>query len=96
ESVGEPALKRLREGVELEDGVTAPASVGQIQPGLLRFVIHEGRNRQIRRMCDAVGHPVERLVRVRIGPVTDRTLAPGKWRALSSAEVVALNRAAKN
>ncbi|MFM9121862.1 MAG: pseudouridine synthase, partial [Actinomycetota bacterium] len=43
ESVGEPALKRLREGVELEDGVTAPASVGQIQPGLLRFVIHEGR-----------------------------------------------------
>jgi len=96
ESVGEPALKRLREGVELEDGLTAPASVGQIQPGLLRFVIHEGRNRQIRRMCDAVGHPVERLVRVRIGSVTDRTLAPGKWRSLSSDEVVALNRAAKN
>jgi len=96
QSVGEPALRRLREGVELEDGLTAPASVGQIQPGVLRIVIHEGRNRQIRRMCDAVGHPVERLVRVRIGSVTDRSLAPGKWRVLTAAEVVALNRAVKN
>ena len=47
---------------------------------MLRIVIHEGRNRQVRRMCDAVGHPVTRLVRTRIGPITDRSLAPGEWR----------------
>ncbi len=59
-------------------------------PDLLRIVIHEGRNRQVRRMLDAVGHPVRRLVRTRIGPVTDTTLRPGKWRMLRSDEVNAL------
>jgi 23S rRNA pseudouridine2605 synthase len=81
------AIRRLRQGVELEDGLTAPAKVSSVAPGLLRVVIHEGRNRQVRRMCAAVGHPVLRLVRTRIGPVTDRRLAPGRWRKLSTAEV---------
>ena len=80
------ALRRLREGVELDDGVTAPARVSQPDPGVLRLVIHEGRNRQVRRMCDAVGHPVRRLVRTRLGPLTDRSLTPGSWRELSTDE----------
>ena len=54
----------LRDGVELDDGLTAPAKVSQPSPGVLRITIHEGRNRQVRRMCEAVGHPVQRLVRV--------------------------------
>jgi 23S rRNA pseudouridine2605 synthase len=90
---GRAALRRLREGVELSDGMTAPARVSMAQPGLLRLTIHEGRNRQVRRMCEAVGHPVLRLVRVRIGPVSDPTLGPGDWRSLESVEVVALHRA---
>jgi 23S rRNA pseudouridine2605 synthase len=89
------AVRRLREGVELEDGLTAPAKVSSIAPGLLRLVIHEGRNRQVRRMCAAVGYPVARLVRTRIGPVSDRQLAPGRWRELSSAEVRSLAVAAQ-
>ena len=87
------ALARLREGVELDDGVTAPAKVAQLDDRLLRITIHEGRNRQVRRMCDAVGFPVVRLVRTRIGPLTDRTLAPGAWRALTQDEVRTLERA---
>jgi 23S rRNA pseudouridine2605 synthase len=79
-------LRRLREGVELDDGLTAPAKVSQPEAGLLRITIHEGRNRQVRRMCEAVGHPVTRLVRTRIGPLTDRSLAPGEWRDLEAAE----------
>lgn len=87
------ALRRLREGVELEDGLTAPAKVAAPQPGLLRLTIHEGRNRQVRRMCEAVGHPVIRLVRTRIGPLADPRLAPGEWRPLEQAEVLDLQRA---
>ena len=88
------ALRRLREGVELDDGPTAPARVTQLSPGLLRITIHEGRNRQVRRMCEAVGHPVQRLARRRIGPVSDPDLAPGTWRHLEPEEVRALERAA--
>ncbi len=84
------ALRLLRQGVELEDGLTAPAEVGVLAPGVLRLVIHEGRNRQVRRMCRAVGHPVRRLVRTRIGPVRDPNLAPGQWRPLEPDEVRAL------
>lgn len=87
------ALRRLREGVELEDGVTAPAKVSLLGPGLVRLTIHEGRNRQVRRMCAAVGHPVRRLARVRIGPLRDSHLAPGEWRPLTVAEVRSLEAA---
>jgi 23S rRNA pseudouridine2605 synthase len=88
------AVRRLRVGVELEDGMTAPAKVVRISPGLLRIVIHEGRNRQVRRMCEAVGHPVVRLVRVRIGPLRDTRLPPGAWRPLELGELRALEAAA--
>jgi len=81
------ALRTLREGVELEDGVTSPAQVARVSEGLIKIVIHEGRNRQVRRMCDAVGHHVLRLVRTRIGPLTDTTLRPGEYRELAHAEV---------
>jgi 23S rRNA pseudouridine2605 synthase len=84
------ALRVLRRGVELEDGITAPAEVGVLAPGVLRLVVHEGRNRLVRRMCSAVGHPVRRLVRTRIGPLRDTTLAPGQWRMLTPSEVRAL------
>jgi len=97
EVVGSPsrgALRALREGVELEDGRTAPAKASAVAPGVLRLVIHEGRNRQVRRMCEAIGHPVTRLVRTRIGPLTDTRLAPGEWRQLTPEEVAALARAA--
>ena len=87
------ALRALREGVELDDGPTAPASVSLVEPDVLRIVIHEGRNRQVRRMLDAVGHPVRRLVRVRIGPLRDERLAPGAWRPLRAPELSALRRA---
>ena len=89
------ALAQLRDGVELEDGPTAPAMVSMPQPSMLRMVIGEGRNRQVRRMCDAVGHPVLRLVRTRIGPLADPALRPGEHRALTADEVRALYRAAK-
>ena len=81
------AIRRLREGVDLEDGRTSPAQVSRVSEGLLRIVIHEGRNRQVRRMCAAVGHEVTRLVRTRIGPIQDPTLTPGASRALTLAEV---------
>jgi 23S rRNA pseudouridine2605 synthase len=81
------ALRTLREGVELDDGITAPATAAMVSPGVVRLVIHEGRNRQVRRMCEAVGHPVVRLVRTRIGDLADRTLAPGEWRTLDPPEV---------
>jgi len=88
-------LRRLREGVVLDDGeTTAPARVASVSPGVIRIVIHEGRNRQVRRMCDAIGHPVLRLVRTRIGPVADRSLRPGTWRELEAKEVRSLAEAA--
>jgi 23S rRNA pseudouridine2605 synthase len=90
------ALRRLREGVELEDGRTAPAEASQPSPGLVRITIHEGRNRQVRRMFDAVGHPVERLVRVRIGPISDRRLPPGQWRPLTREERRALEETSES
>ncbi len=88
--VSDGRIRALREGVELEDGMTAPAQVSQPDPGVLRITIHEGRNRQVRRMCEAIGHPVERLVRVRIGTLQDRTLKPGEWRELDQQELKAL------
>ncbi|MGD0945220.1 MAG: pseudouridine synthase [Acidimicrobiales bacterium] len=88
-------LRRLRQGVVLDDGeTTAPARVTAVSPGVIRLVIHEGRNRQVRRMCEAIGHPVIRLVRTRIGPITDRSLRPGSWRPLEAREVRSLAEAA--
>jgi 23S rRNA pseudouridine2605 synthase len=85
------ALRELREGVALEDGPSAPAEVRLLQSrgdhAAIELVIHEGRNRQVRRMCETIGHPVRRLVRTRIGLLADRELAPGTWRELSSDEV---------
>lgn len=85
------ALRSLREGIDLEDGRTAPALARAVETHgdvtLLEVVIREGRNRQIRRMCDAVGHPVRRLVRTRIGPIGDPKLRPGAWRELDQGEV---------
>jgi 23S rRNA pseudouridine2605 synthase len=92
------AIRTLREGVALDDGVTAPARVTVVQrrgaTSAVELGIHEGRNRQVRRMCDAVGHPVVRLVRTRIGPLRDGSLKPGRWRALTPAEVRRLYEAA--
>lgn len=94
ESGGRPvsreALAALRKGVDIGDGVTSPAEVGELQPGVLRMVIHEGRNRQVRRMCETVGYPVVRLVRTRIGPLVDKSLRPGEWRSLNLDEVRSL------
>lgn len=80
-------LGRLRKGIELEDGITAPAKVGRKAPNVFSITIHEGRNRQVRRMCDTVGFPVKRLIRVRIGTLTDSKLKPGDWRALTHQEL---------
>ena len=91
ESLPSPGeLRRLRTGVLLEDGLTAPAKASLVPPRGIRLSIHEGRKRQVRRMCAALGHPVIRLVRTRIGPVVDRSLSPGAWRQLRPEEVRAL------
>ena len=90
------ALRSLREGIQLEDGMTAPAQVSMPDQRLLKITIHEGRNRQVRRMCAAIGHPVVRLVRVRIGPITDSSLSAGSWRELTNEEVRSLYQAAAN
>ncbi len=92
--VGERELRALRDGLELEDGRTAPALVRQLEPGVLQLTIHEGRKRQVRRMCAAVGHPVEALQRVAFGPLRLGDLQEGRVRRLSPAEVQRLRDAA--
>lgn len=95
-------LERLAKGISLEGRRTAPARVeitkvieaGKGPQALLRFVIHEGRNRQVRSMCDAIGHPVVRLRRVRIGPIADAHIRPGEFRDLTSREVGLLQKSA--
>lgn len=87
------AIRRMREGIDLDGRMTAPAKVALVEADLLKITIHEGRNRQIRRMADAVGHPVRQLVRTRIGPVRLAGLAPGAYRLLSQQEVRKLERA---
>ncbi|EHN12169.1 Ribosomal large subunit pseudouridine synthase B [Patulibacter medicamentivorans] len=93
--VGDVALRALREGVELDDGPTLPAEVEQPEPGELRITLREGRKRQVRRMCRAVGHPVVTLRRVRLGPLELGRLREGQWRALDPREVAALRDAAR-
>jgi 23S rRNA pseudouridine2605 synthase len=94
--VPEAALRRLRDGVDLDDGRTAPARVHQAEPGLLELTIAEGRKRQVRRMCEAVGHPVEELERVAFGPLRLGSLAPGEGRLLKPAEVERLRKTAES
>jgi 23S rRNA pseudouridine2605 synthase len=93
----ENSIERLRRGVRLEDGVTAPAEVvvESVLPSKarLRIVLREGRQRQVRRMCEAVGHPVERLSRVAIGPLKLGALPIGETRELTPREVLALRHA---
>jgi 23S rRNA pseudouridine2605 synthase len=87
---GEPsdeALAQLAEGVELDDGRTAPARVRRLGPSLVELTIHEGRKHQVKRMLGAVGHPVSRLHRNRYAGLTLDGLAPGEWRELTSDEV---------
>ena len=91
--VPERALRILREGVELDDGRTAPAKVRQLRPGVLELTIHEGRNHQVKRMCEAVGHRVRTLQRVRFGPLRLDDLPEGAHRRLRAAEVEGLRQA---
>ncbi len=92
--VRDRALRALRNGVDLEDGRTAPARARRVgnRGDTLEITIHEGRNRQVKRMCEAVGHPVRSLERVAFGPLTLGSLARGAHRRLSAAEVQSLNR----
>ncbi len=92
--VSEGALRRLREGLVLEDGKTAPANVRQARPGVLEITIHEGRKHQVKRMCEAIGHPVVTLTRIAIGPLRLGDLAVGGVRRLSAAEIQRLRDAA--
>jgi 23S rRNA pseudouridine2605 synthase len=88
--VMEPALRALRAGVELEDGRTAPARVRRIRPDELEITIHEGRKRQVKRMCATVGHPVRRLERVAFGTLKLGELGVGAHRLLTEEEVETL------
>jgi len=85
-------LKRLADGVVLDDGPTAPARVRRLGRTKVELTIHEGRNRQVRRMFDAVGHPVIRLHRSVYAGLEVDGLAPGSWRALTPAEVRKLRK----
>ena len=84
------ALARLREGVELEDGVTAPAEARMLAPGRIELTLHEGRKHQVKRMCEMVGHHVRRLHRSRYAGLDLDGLEPGEWRELTLDEVAAL------
>jgi 23S rRNA pseudouridine2605 synthase len=92
--IREGALRRLREGVELEDGRTAPAKARRLAPDEVELTIHEGRKRQVRRMLEEVGHPVAALRRVSFGTLTLGSLAEGQARRLGEAEIDKLRRAA--
>ena len=95
---GEPseeALHRLAEGVDLEDGMTAPADIRHTGPSTIELSIHEGRNRMVRRMLEAVGHPARRLHRSRYAGLTLEGLAAGESRALSAPEVERLEAATR-
>jgi 23S rRNA pseudouridine2605 synthase len=91
--VGPEAVVALRAGVRLDDGPTLPAGVELLNPHLLRITLREGRKRQVRRMCEAVDHPVVSLRRVKLGPLDVGRLQPGEWRALEASEVAALRAA---
>jgi len=90
---GEPddeVLRQLAEGVDLEDGRTAPARARLLAPSTIELVLHEGRKHQVKRMCEAVGHPVRRLHRSRYAGLALEGLEPGAWRELEPSEVEAV------
>jgi 23S rRNA pseudouridine2605 synthase len=89
---GDAVIGALAEGVELDDGPTAPARVQRLGPSRLELVLHEGRNRQVRRMLEAVGHPVVKLRRARYAGLGPGRLRPGEWRDLTPGEVARLRR----
>jgi 23S rRNA pseudouridine2605 synthase len=95
-SLSSEDLARLREGIELDDGVTAPASAQVLKVDgratLLQLTLHEGRKHQVKRMCEAIGHPVRRLHRSRYAGLDLEGLGPGRWRRLTVEEVAALRR----
>jgi 23S rRNA pseudouridine2605 synthase len=94
---GDPSdetLAQLAAGIELEDGMTSPAVVRRLGHGRVELTIHEGRNRQVKRMLERVGHPVKRLRRTRYGQLTIDGLGPGEWRELTPDELTALRRPA--
>jgi 23S rRNA pseudouridine2605 synthase len=91
--LSQDSLRRLREGVELEDGRTAPARVRALRPGLVEIAIREGKKRQVRRMLEAVGHRASALERVAFGPLGLGSLEPGESRRLKTAEVERLRKA---
>ena len=92
---GEPsgdALRRLAGGVELADGLTAPARVRRLGASRIELVLHEGRKHEVKRMCEAVGHPVRRLHRREYAGLRLDGLGPGEWRELEPEEVARLRR----
>jgi 23S rRNA pseudouridine2605 synthase len=93
--VADRAIRALREGIDLDDGRTAPALVRRVRPDVLELTIREGRKRQVRRMCEAVGHPVLALRRVAFGPLALDNLPPGRHRRLTRSEVDALRAASR-
>jgi 23S rRNA pseudouridine2605 synthase len=93
--VREPALRALRQGVELEDGRSAPALVRLLAADTIELTIHEGRKRQVKRMCEQVGHPVRRLERIRFGALELGELKPGRYRRLTEAELASLTAGAE-
>ena len=96
-------LERLSKGIVIDGRRTRPADVKLLnvvhakdgEHAIVSIVVKEGRNRQVRNMCEAIGHPVDRLKRVRIGPITDERIRPGEFRELDAKEIAALKRAAK-
>ena len=86
-------LKRLAKGVTIEGERTGPAEVVSLGASRLRITVREGRNRQVRKMCEAIGHPVDELRRVAIGPIRDQRLKTGYWRELTPPEVERLRKA---
>jgi 23S rRNA pseudouridine2605 synthase len=91
---GDAALAELRDGVELEDGRTAPALARVVGPDLVELTLHEGRKHQVKRMLEAVGHPVRRLHRSSYAGLDVAGLEPGQWRELGRQEVASLRREA--
>jgi 23S rRNA pseudouridine2605 synthase len=94
------SMRRLREGVELDDGPAAARSARVVDRyrdrSLVEIVMAEGRKREVRRMLDEIGHPVLRLVRTAIGPISDRSIKPGEWRHLTIEEVREIYRAGES